>query len=89
MFKEGPEPREEEHDFGHNEENEPVAQADQNNGRVISRLVLSDGLRPPTKGRIEHRNEAGPEQPRGDVVHPKHSAKQHDEGANGAQQRPN
>ena len=87
-FEEGPEPCEEEHDLGHDEEDEAIAQADADNRGVIAGLAFMDHFRPPRVHRVEDAGEADQEHVGPAVLHPQDRAEQHDEGRDGANERP-
>ncbi len=88
VLEEAPEPRKEEHDFRHDEQDEAVAQANQDNRCVIANLVFRDGFRPPTKHDVQNANKPDEEHPRAVVGHPHDGAEKHDETCNRTQQGP-
>ncbi|MPL75514.1 hypothetical protein SDC9_21338 [bioreactor metagenome] len=88
VLEEVPEPDDEEHHLGHDEEDEAIAQSDPHDRRMLARLALAHHVGPPADHAVEHQQKPRNEGVGGDVLHPEHRAEQHDEGAKRAQQRP-
>ena len=88
----GPEPGDEEHHFGGDEQDHAVAVADLHHAGVVA-LVLgfADHIGPPAGEGVEHADGADAEHDRGrgiHLVHPAHRADRHDEGEQRADRRP-
>mmetsp|Transcript_23163 Transcript_23163/g.39603 ORF Transcript_23163/g.39603 Transcript_23163/m.39603 type:complete len:278 (-) Transcript_23163:2633-3466(-) len=99
MLEKRPEPRGKEHHFGHNKEDETIAQTDPHDGGVISDMAFVDHVSPPAEHDIQHADKAHEEHPGAAQLdgfeqdghparHPDHTAKQHDECSQCAQERP-
>ena len=91
-IEEGPEPGDEEHHFGGDEQDHAVAVADLHHAGVVALVLgLADHVRPPARHGVEHADGADAENDRrgGEhVMHPGDRADRHDEGRDGADDRP-
>mmetsp|Transcript_22350 Transcript_22350/g.28685 ORF Transcript_22350/g.28685 Transcript_22350/m.28685 type:complete len:230 (+) Transcript_22350:155-844(+) len=99
VLEEGPEPSGKEHNFGHDEQDKAVTQADLHYRSVVAHIAFRNNVGPPAKHDVQDRHQANQEHPRALQRHhtPKHGhgsghphnrAKQHDETTNGTQERP-
>jgi hypothetical protein len=65
VLEKAPEPCRKEHDFGHDEQDKPVAQPDHHHRRMVARMRFDDHILPPLEHHIQHtrqpiRNSQGP-----------------------------
>ena len=90
--EEGPEPGDEEHHLGGDEQDHAVAVADLHHAGVIALVLrLADHIRPPARHGVEHADDADAENDRRrreQMMHPGDRADRHDEGRDGADDRP-
>ena len=87
----GPEPGDEEHHLGGDEQDHAVAVVNLHDAGVIAGLRLADHVAPPADHRVEHAERAGGEHQRraGEaLVHPGDRADRQDEGRDRADHRP-
>ena len=86
----GPEPGEEEHHFGGDEQDHPVAQVKLDDRRVIARMRLLDRVRPPAEHGAQHAGGAERDTARAEavVVEPHDSAAEQEDGRDRADERP-
>src|SRR5579883_911639 len=93
-IEKGPEPGDEEHHLGSDEQDHAVAMADLYYAGVVALVLrLADHIRPPARHGVKHPDHADEENdrrphPTEHVMHPGDGAECHDEGRNGTDDRP-
>ena len=91
-IEEGPEPGDEEHHLGGDEQDHAVAVADLHHAGVVALVLrLADHVRPPARHGVEHADDADAENDRRrreQMMHPGDRADRHDEGRDRADDRP-